>query len=349
MNEISKSHFKSFQKIYPQTEGLSKKEVMEEVKKKYHDRHLKLRQKRPYMLRIFDPVIGCYFHDLLQQTQDKPKGYPDYFHIFLESNSRYAFAYPIYSKDSKTAKETLDKFIADNNGKPVVKLTSDGEKGLSSNEFKHYCLSKGIYVRINNDKAHSSLGLIDRFIRTLRDMHQPQNRDDPEQRSEKMNNFSEEEMRSLIHEYNTTVHKTIGCTPKQMYENPKLEHEWIEKRLKFQAVQKNIEDFEIPIGSYVRYRMNDRDLVGRKRRSQFSVERYRVKKRIGNRYVLAPFNESTGGFITKSRYELILAEDKYPRGKDFYKDQTVVRDNIVDTNFSKEPYGVKWSEAKGFY
>ena len=134
-----------------------------------------------------------------------------------------------------------------------------------------------------------------------------------------------------------------------MYENPKLERDWIEKRQKFLAVQKNIEDFEIPIGAMVRYRMNDRDLAGRKRRTQFSIEKYRVKKRIGNRYVLAPSNESDGGFITKSRYELILAEDKYPRGKYFYEDLAVVPKNIVDTNFTDKPYGLNWSEGSGYY
>ena len=340
---IEKSHFRTFNRLYPivhqQNPDMTRKEVIEEIKKKFHDRHLKYYQKRPYMVRIFDPVIGCYFHDLLQQTGDRPKGYPHYFHIFLESNSRYAFAYPVNDKTEETAEKTLNKFIEDNNGKPIVKLTSDGESAFDSSKFKEYCKSKNIMIRIINDRAHSSLGLIDRFIRTLRDLHQPIRRGEPEQRSVEMDNFSEQEMIQLIDEYNNTFHKTIGCSPKEMYDNPELEHEWIRKRKTFETIQKNIDDFEIPVGSYVRYRMNNDDLAGGKRRSQFSLEKYRVIKRIGRRYVLQPTDSTNGGFITKSRFELILAEDKYPYGKTFYESQAIPPKSI----------GLTWSDADGWH
>ena len=317
---------------------MSKQEIREAIKKKFHDRRLKMTQKRPYMNRIFDHVIGCYFHDLLQQTGDRPAGYPHYFHIFIESNSRYAFAYPVNDKKEKTAEETLNKFIADNNGKPIVKLTSDGESAFDSNDFKEYCKDKDIFIRIIYDKAHSSLGLIDRFVRTLRDMHQPIRRGEPEQRSIEMDNFSEDEMRALIEEYNNTFHNTIKCTPKEMYDNPDLEQEWIRKRQKYQTVQRNIKDFDIPVGSFVRYRMNKADLAGGKRRSQFSLEKYRVKKRIGNRYILQPWN-SRGGLISKSRFELILADKEYPYGKTFYQSQAISPEKVVDTNFNGK-YGL---------
>ena len=72
MNElIDKTHFKTYDKL-KHTLNVPKKELREALKKRNHDRHLKLSQTRPYMNRIFDPVIGCYFHDLLQQTNDKP-------------------------------------------------------------------------------------------------------------------------------------------------------------------------------------------------------------------------------------------------------------------------------------
>ena len=335
---IAESHFKSYNRLYPmihkQYPNMSKKEIREAIKKKFHDRHLKASHKRIYMNRIFDPVIGCYFHDLLQQTGDRPEGYPAYFHVFIESNSRYAFAYPVNDKKEETAEETLNKFINDNLGKPIVKLTSDGESAFDSKKFKDYCMSKNINIRIIYDRAHSSLGLIDRFIRTLRDLHQPIRKGEPEQRSIYMDNFTEQEMKTLINEYNNTFHKTIGCSPKEMYDNPELEREWIYKQEKFKRIQRNIEDFDIPIGSYVRYRMNKDDLAGGKRRSQFSLEKYRVIKRIGNRYILQPWNTETGGLISKSRFELILADDNYPYGKTFYNSQTINPKKVVDTNFN---------------
>ena len=351
-NLIENSHFKSYNHLYPmihkQFPDKSNKEIREAIKKKFHDRNMKMRQKRPYMNRIFDPLIGCYFHDLLQQTNDRPTGWPHYFHIFLESNSRYAFAYPVDDKTERTAIETLNKFISDNQGKPIVKLTSDGESAFDSKGFKDYCKSKNIMIRVIFDKAHSSLGLIDRFVRTLRDLHQPINKNEPEQRSIKMNNFSINDMKTLIDEYNNTFHKTIGCSPKEMYDNPELEHEWIRKCQRFKTIQKNIEDFDIPIGSLVRYRMNKADLAGGKRRSQFSLEKYRVKKRIGNRYVLESEKNESGGFITKSRFELILADDSYPSGNGFYPEQVINPEKVVDTNFNGVQ-GLKWSNTLGWH
>ena len=151
-NLVENSHFKSYSRLYPvihkQFPDRSKAEVIEAIKKKFHDRHMKLTQKRPYMLRIFDPIIGCYFHDLLVNSKNKLNGYHQYFHVFLESNSRYAFAYPVNDKKTETAIETLKKFIEDNEGKPVVKLTSDGEKGFNSSDFMDFAKSQGIFVRI---------------------------------------------------------------------------------------------------------------------------------------------------------------------------------------------------------
>ena len=335
MNElIDDSHFKSFTKLYPLIHrhypDMSKKQIMEVIRKRLHDRHLKLRHTRPYMNRIFDPVIGCYFHDLLQQTNDRPDGYPHYFHIFIESNSRYAFAYPVDDKKKETAIKTLDKFIADNNGKPIIKLTSDGEGAFKSDDFMNYCGTKGIAVKIINDKAHSSLGLVDRFIRTLRDMNQPQNRAPGYQYDNVWQNFSADDMARLISVYNNTFHKTIGCTPYEMFMNEALEREWIHKQQRFRTIQKNIEDFNIPLQSWVRIRLNNNDLGGRKRRGQFSREKYLVINKVGNRYVLQGEGR---GVITKSRFELIPAEGNEPTGPQFNYEQTVIPDEITIKNF----------------
>ena len=316
---MDKSGFKSFGKLYPLMKknfpNMSKKEIREVVEKRLHDRRMKLKQKKPYMRTIFDPVIGCYFHDLIQQTDDKRKDYPKYFHVFIESNSRYAFAYPVNDKSAKTSIETMKKFIEDNGGKPIRKLTSDGECAFSSNEFTNFCNEKEIAVRIILDKAHSTLGLIDRFIRTLRDMNQPPNRSKKgTQYDDEHVNFSAEKMKELIESYNNTFHKKIGCTPKEMYDNVELEKEWIEKKKRLRMIQNNIEDFVIPLNTYVRYRMNAMDLNGRKRRSQFSREKYIVVRKIGSRYVL---KASDGSKITKSRFELIQADDDDPYGGKF--------------------------------
>lgn len=316
---IDNSGFKSFSKLYPLIHehypNATKKEIRDIIAKRQHDRHQRTRHKQPFMRAIFDPVPGAYFHDLIQQTADRKKGYPHYFHVFIGTNTRYAFAYPVNDKSAATSIETLRKFIDDNDGKPIVKLTSDGECAFSSNDFTDFCKSRDIIVKIILDKSHSTLGIVDRFIRTLRDMNQPPNRSpNGEQYDAEHVNFSAEKMARLVDSYNNTFHNSIGCTPKQMYNDISLERQWIEKKRKLRQIQNNIENFTIPLHSYVRYRMNTMDLDGRKRRSEFSREKYLVSGRVGSRYILKALD---GSKITKSRFELIRADDDDPRGVSF--------------------------------
>ena len=68
-------------------------------------------------------------------------------------------------------------------------------------------------------------------------------------------------------------------------------------------------------------------------------------KQIGNRYVLQSTNAlSGGGLITKSRFELIRADDNYPLGKTFTASQAIIPDEIVNTNFNGK-YDVKFTDA----
>lgn len=317
---IDQTHFKSFTRLYPlihqRYPDLKKSEIQEIIQKRLHDRHLKMKQKKPYMRQIFDPVMGCYFHDLLEQTKDRDdeRNYPPYFHVFLESNSRYAFAYPTYDKVGLTAISNVKKLIRDLGGKPVVKLTSDGEAAFQSNAFTNFCHEQNITVRIVPDKAHSTLGLIDRFMRTLRDMHQPANKSQEQQYEKKYLNFSIVDMIDCLDKYNNTFHKSIGCTPREMMDNPEREKEYIRKKMKYREIQNHISDFVLPIGTYVRYRMNNDDLNGNKRRSQFSREKFKIMNKVGDRYLLEAMD---GKVISKSRFELIKAEDDEPLGNTF--------------------------------
>ena len=95
-NLIDESHFKSFKHVKDvlkrHNPNISDKEIKDVIKKRLHDRHLKQHQKKTYMRKIFEHVPGCFFHDLLQQPNgSKPK----YYHIFIGTNNRYAFAYPV--------------------------------------------------------------------------------------------------------------------------------------------------------------------------------------------------------------------------------------------------------------
>lgn len=323
---VDNSHFKSFSHvkdvIKKANPNIKDKEIKEIIKKRLHDRRLKQHQKKPYMRKIFERVPGCFFHDLLQQPKDSE---PKYYHIFIGTNNRFAFAYPVNDKTANTSIRTLEQFIRDNNDKPIIKLTSDGESAFKSDTFSDYCHEHGIMLKIVPDKAHSTLGIIDRFIRTLRDMNQPANRSQEQQYDKEYIVFSPEKMRVLIDSYNNTYHTSIKCSPREMYNNPELERQYIQRCLKQRAIQDNIKDFNLPVGSFVRYRMNNEDLAGHKRRSQFSREKYLIKKRIGDRYLL---EAADGKLLSKSRFELIKAEDEDPIGLTFEQNKRVNPESV---------------------
>jgi len=315
--------FKSYQHVKSLFPNMSSKEARKIIRQQIHDRQMKLPQVKPYMRKIFEHVPGCFFHDLLVQPGKDVE--PKYYHIFVGANNRYAFAYPVNDKKAATAVKTLEQFIKDNDGKPIVKLTSDGECAFNSQQFINACHENEIMLKIIPDGAHSTLGIVDRFIRTLRDMNQPLNKSQGQQYDKEYIEFSEEKMKRLINTYNNTRHNSLGCSPKEMYNNERLEKEYIAKCLKKQAIQDTIKDFNLPEGIYVRYRMNKSDLNGHKRRSKISREKYLIKKRIGNRYLL---QAADGKILSKSRFELIKAEDDSPLGLTFQQNKKVNPESV---------------------
>jgi len=327
MNSVNQSidntHFKTFKHVrHAVPSNVSSVQLRKAIQQRLHDKVPKLPHKKPYMRKIFERVPGCFFQDLLEQPRGSD---PQYYHIFIGTNNRYAFAYPINDKSAETAVDTLRQFISDNHGKPIIKLTSDGERAFTSDIFINECHKHQIMVKIVPDKAHSTLGIVDRFVRTLRDMNQPQNKSQEQQYDQDYIIFTREKMRQLITSYNNAHHNSIGCSPKKMYDNADLENEYIAKCLKQRNIQNAIIDFNLDPGTFVRYRMVDYDLAGHKRRSQISREKYCIDRRIGSRYVLqAP----DGKKITKSRFELVKADEDDPLGLTFQQNQRVNPESV---------------------
>ena len=105
-NAIESTHFKSYKHVRHAVPNVKPSELRKILKKRLHDKQMRLPLIKPYMRRIFEHVPNCYFHDLLIQPKDCN---PKYYHIFIGSNNRYAFAYPVNDKTADTAVDTLNK------------------------------------------------------------------------------------------------------------------------------------------------------------------------------------------------------------------------------------------------
>lgn len=302
---INQNHFKSFNKIYDavkkQNPNVSKKEVRQAIMTRKKDVHLKRLQTKPFQIKIFSPTLNCWFMDLL----DNGDGHvPRWYHIFIGVNNRYAVANGMNSKSGKDVRESLMNFCERYH---PVKLTSDQESAFLDKQTLELLSAYNVLLQTVPDKNHSTLGIIDRFIRTLRDMNTPTDEDARQSNDTKFKFFEPMVMEELISIYNNTYHNSIGMSPNEMFQNPDLEKEYIFKCIDKNEKQRNIKDFDLNVGDYVRY------VIGRdpmkKKRYRVTHESFKIAGKDGKSYILEARDGST---IIKPRYLLIKADpNKY--------------------------------------
>ena len=152
-----------------------------------------------------------------------------------ENNKQQKFAK--YNKSADTYLKTLDTLI--NSGVIIKHLTYDGEGAFASIKALRYYKAHGIdctnaprikmgnypdfmkkeQKQVKSDPMHSSLGLIDRVIRTLRDMAY----------NMKIGIITPSIMEELVRQYNNAPHKTLSkyagrsVSPKMVNDDKDLE------------------------------------------------------------------------------------------------------------------------------
>ena len=306
---IDKTHFKTFnhvEKHVKQKVNVSKKKLNKILSKRVKDQFIKRDRIKPYMIKIFSSRPNTWFHDLFDNTN---RHEPRYWHIFIGTNNRYVVAYPLKDKRASSINETLTKFI---NKYHPLKLTSDEEPGFLDKNNVELLTKNKCSMQVIQDKNHSALGIIDRFMRTLRDMNTPSEKSKHQSHEEKYKYISEKRMKKFLTTYNNSYHSSIKCTPKEMFENLELEKEYIYKCLEHQEKQKRIKNLILPINSYVRFILPRHDGITKKR-FQISREKYKIEERKGNMYTLIA---ADGTVITKPRFQLIPCNnDKIPLAK----------------------------------
>jgi len=289
MNEIqiaiNKYPFKSFDKVkayidekFPE-HPVTDNEIKSMLSNKVKDHRIKRKNMLPFMIKIFSKTFNTWFHDIMILNKK-------HYHVFIGTNNRYVVINDLSNKSSKVILESLKKFVE--KYKPS-KLTSDQEPAFMEQNVLDYLKDNNVIVHTIPDENHSALGIIDRFIRTLRDMIE----DNPKTSIER-----------LVDTYNNSFHRSIECTPKQMFENKDKEQSYIDKCIIDKNKQLQNKNFEIPIGKYVRYLLPSNKLS--KKRTNWSVDKYKICGKNGNYYILMA---KDGTVINKPRYQLIIADN----------------------------------------
>jgi hypothetical protein len=232
--------------------------------------------------------------------------------------------------------------------KELRTLVSDEENALKSEQVTAWLNKKEVGMKFISDQNHTALGVVDRLIRTLRDMNQPSDYSKETSDHKKYRDFTNKRMQKLLKAYNSSPHSTTKMKPKKMQKDKKAETKYIIRKLYESEARKKISDFDLKTGSWVRYIL-PRDPM-KKNRHKVSPEKYQVKGKNGNAWLIAGADGSTK---TVARWRLIpikegattkvghgFVDDKHKRGHNVVK-------RIKDYDKKSHRYLVEWDDDTG--
>jgi hypothetical protein len=304
---IDKTHLRTTKKVIPHVKkkvgDATDKEIRAVNKKRPKDAHP--HEKSNYYIPIYSPHNNGYQMDLLEQSNDRLEGYPKYFLILININTKYGYAYPLNSKAMKEIQSKLAEHLAEHK---MVSVVCDEERAFYSQKFVDWLTDQKISIKFIGDKRHTALSVIDRFIRTLRDMNKPTVHGKFTSEHQKYRDFSAKRMVKLLDIYNDTVHSATKHTPTEMEDDPNLEKEFIIRKIYDKERRKKISDADLKEGSYVRYILPRIPLE--KVRYKVSPECYIVSHKEGNAYVIMA---ADGTVLTVPRWRLFPLGDTKPK------------------------------------
>ena len=306
---IDKTRFRTFNKVravvrkdYP---DITDKELRFIISKRNHDIRPGRIRNKIYQVKIFSRSRNSWFGDLYDNLEGNE---PRYWYLFINTNTRYAVAYELPDKSKDSIHQVLRRFVNEYHPR---KLTHDEEKGLTADINTEYLKDHKCALFIVQEQLHSTLGIIDRFIRTLRDMNRPVEKPITDKSTDRQFKYiSRGKMRKILDSYNNTVHSSTGHTPKEMMDHPELEDQYIQRRLDQQINQYAIKDFKLDIGTKVRYLLPR--TAFEKKRYNVSRETYTVTDRLGNMYTIMT---QDGNTMNLPRWRLIKSNDPKHMGE----------------------------------
>jgi hypothetical protein len=170
----------------------------------------KKREMRRMMLPIFSQDNNAFQMDTFENNHKSTQ--PKYFLIMICINSRKAYAYPMKNKNKESVLQAIQNLINDrkNEGRSVSSFYTDEDTAYTSNLVIEFLEKNNIELHTTDEQHnHTNLALINRLIRTLRDMNG---------NNKGEYNISGEVMTELINDYNSTPHSSTGIAPNEMNE-----------------------------------------------------------------------------------------------------------------------------------
>lgn len=262
--------FDKFKKSHPDVKITAKafKEIFnrQEVSQVFHQ----LPKPKEY-LSIFSKNDNSYQADLTYMDKVGTEGGYNYLLTMIDVNSRYAYAYPLKSKN---AGEVISKFqeflkeVHDRTGSPVHSLTTDLGTEFTGNEFKDFFKNVGVELFLANAGDKNKMGKIERFHRTFKEamirmMHAT---------NEPWNKL----VNDVVENYNNSKHRALGHDPNEYNkEDKEKQYENYKRKYKILVGEKGEEKKYIP-NQPVRIRVRQNIYGNSTMNPKMSVELYHV-------------------------------------------------------------------------
>ena len=247
---------------------------------------------------------------------DKSKDGLNYL-MFININTRKAYCYSLKGKGAKEIAKALTKFIHE--VPKIYSITSDQDASYLSNEVLQLMKDNKIIYTTTEDNNHNVLGIINRFMRTIRDMV-GENR-----------YINEKEMNELINAYNNSPHKSLNYkAPNQMTKTD--EDNYVKNKAK-----NNPYDFK----PNDRVRIVQAKEPFNKHRNKVSKEAYIVDSKAGNQFIIKSKDESIDKL---PGYRLIKTQNKNI-AETLKGGKRGIVDKIISYDIVKNKYTIKYSEG----
>ena len=168
--------------------------------------------KKPLRIKHYFPIVSKYKFEILQadiadfsNIASANKNY-NYLLVTVDVFSRFAFVIPLRNKRGDTITEAITEIIDET--APSILNTDLGSEFIS-NSFRKFIKEQGTEINYVDVGDHKRLGIVDRFIRTLR---------------EKLNKYMTmhntttyiDVLQKIVYNYNNTYHSGIKKTPAEV-------------------------------------------------------------------------------------------------------------------------------------
>ena len=312
--------FRSISKVYKAVKERFPDVKRSDVQEYLNSLGVQSKIKPSVMGKSYSAYINSYQMDLFIYNRK-------YYLLAINVNTRYGYISDVLkSKSTRDVLPEIKTFVE--RFKPQI-ISCDNEAAFTSRETLEYLISVDVELRVITEQIHSSLGIINRFCRTLRDM----------------NALVEASLDELVDIYNNTYHRMIGMKPSTMQSDSDLEERYILHCI--QENKKRLKHVDIKKGMKVRYVLDEQKM--KKTRYRLSPCYYVVDAVDQFKCVLMARDGSSKSVPIFRVIKLKPSETRVPFADTIEGTSRGMIESIVDYNTSNRSVKVKFVLPDGSY